>query len=104
MENAFKTKGLTVGNGLRNIEEHWARNKYSRLRIGVGSDFFEGSQADYVLGNFTESETAFLPEHLDRARNSTLYFVLHKSNDEQIQLVIVLLKEFSIFSQKIQSE
>ena len=71
----LKTKGSHGGhNGLRNIEELLGTQQYSRLRIGVGSDFSKGRQADYVLGNFTESETAFLPEHLDRASEIVLSF------------------------------
>jgi PTH1 family peptidyl-tRNA hydrolase len=35
---------------------------YARLRIGIGSDFAKGQQADYVLGDWTTEEKEQLPE------------------------------------------
>jgi len=77
----LKTKGSHGGhNGLRNIEELLGSQQYHRLRFGVGSDFSKGRQADYVLGNFTDEEMSFLPEHLDRASEIVLSFCTQGPN------------------------
>ena len=43
-------------NGLKNIEKELETNEYSRLKIGIGSDFKKGELLEYVLGNFTMEE------------------------------------------------
>ena len=37
-------------------------NKYPRLRIGIGNEFSQGRQTDYVLGNWSESESSGLQQ------------------------------------------
>ena len=43
-------------NGLINIEETLGTSKYARLRFGVGNDFPTGTQVDYVLGRWKDTE------------------------------------------------
>lgn len=53
----LKGKGSAGGhNGLKSIEQTIGTSKYARLRIGVGSGFSTGKQADYVLGKFENKE------------------------------------------------
>lgn len=54
-------------NGLKNIEEAIETREYTRIRIGVGHDFSEGAQIDYVLGNLSDDEKAFMPEISEKA-------------------------------------
>lgn len=61
----FKGKGSHGGhNGLRNIEETLGTSKYSRCRIGVGNEFSQGRQVEYVLGEFDQAESKALEEEL----------------------------------------
>ncbi len=58
----MRMKGSDGGhNGLRNICETLETQDFARIRIGMGHDFAEGAQIDYVLGEFSEEEKAALP-------------------------------------------
>lgn len=66
----LKIKGSDGGhNGLKDIQEQLATNAYSRLRFGIGSDFKNGRQVDFVLGKWSSKE-------LDE-----ISFLLKKSTD-----------------------
>lgn len=53
----LRPKGSDGGhNGLKDINKILSSNNYPRLRIGVGSDFEKGRQADYVLGNWSSEQ------------------------------------------------
>ena len=61
----LKGKGSDGGhNGLKNINEVLGTQEYARLRFGVGNDFSEGRQMNYVLGEWTEEEKKALPDRL----------------------------------------
>lgn len=49
-------------NGLKNIQELLESQDWARLRIGVGHDFGQGRQIDYVLGSFSEEQKNEIPE------------------------------------------
>jgi len=49
-------------NGLGNIEELLETREWARLRIGVGHDFAQGQQVDFVLGSFSDEQRAEIPE------------------------------------------
>ena len=44
-------------NGLKNIQELIETQQYARLRIGVGHEFSQGGQIDFVLSDFNEEQT-----------------------------------------------
>lgn len=48
-------------NGLRNIEELLESRQYARIRMGVGHDFEEGGQINFVLGTFCPEQLAAIP-------------------------------------------
>ena len=53
----LKGKGSDAGhNGLKNIQELIGTQNYARLRFGIGNDFHQGGQVDYVLGRFTPEQ------------------------------------------------
>lgn len=53
----LKGKGSDAGhNGLKNIQELVGSQNYARLRFGIGSDFHQGGQVDYVLGRFSSEQ------------------------------------------------
>ncbi|WP_142533028.1 aminoacyl-tRNA hydrolase [Saccharicrinis carchari] len=64
----MRQKGSDAGhNGLKNIQEVFGHNNYSRIRFGIGNNFSRGKQIDYVLGKWDESELAALPQAIDSA-------------------------------------
>ena len=72
----MKKQGSGGGhNGLANIEELLGNNNYCRLRIGVGNNFSQGHQIDYVLGRFSEEEESQVEAVLDRAAEAVKSFV-----------------------------
>lgn len=71
----MRGKGADGGhNGLKNIDQLCGGNNYPRLRIGIGDDFKQGRQVDYVLGKWTEDESAELPNILEHTCNAILAF------------------------------
>ena len=62
-------------NGLRHITETLSTQEYTRLRIGIGNDFSQGRQVDYVLGAWDDGELKELPFVLDRAVEAVKAFV-----------------------------
>jgi len=64
----LKPKGSDAGhNGLKHIQEVLGTSNYNRLRFGIGNDFPQGRQYDYVLGPFTEEEQKHLPARIEKA-------------------------------------
>lgn len=62
----LRAKGGAGGhNGLENINQVLGRNDYARLRFGIGSDFPQGFQVDYVLGEWDKQEQEELPAKID---------------------------------------
>jgi peptidyl-tRNA hydrolase, PTH1 family len=61
-------------NGLKDIDQTLGHNKYARLRIGIGNDFYPGGQAEYVLGKWSEDENKQLTEILKYACDTVLSF------------------------------
>ncbi|MFQ5445341.1 MAG: aminoacyl-tRNA hydrolase [Saprospiraceae bacterium] len=71
----LRGKGSDGGhNGLKDIDQFTGGNNYSRLRIGIGNDYFKGQQANYVLSEWTEDERTRLPEIIKRAAEGVKAF------------------------------
>lgn len=49
-------------NGLKNIAQCIETEQYCRIRMGVGHDFGNGGQVDYVLGKLSSEEQEEMPE------------------------------------------
>jgi PTH1 family peptidyl-tRNA hydrolase len=57
----MRPKGNDGGhNGLAHINTILSTNEYTRIRIGIGSNYSKGSQINYVLGTWTAEEKKFL--------------------------------------------
>lgn len=62
----LKAKGGDGGhNGLKSISEILGRNDYARLRFGIGSEFHQGQQVNYVLSEWSDAEKILLPERME---------------------------------------
>jgi PTH1 family peptidyl-tRNA hydrolase len=61
----LRARGSDGGhNGLKSIDACLGSNDYPRLRVGIGNDFPQGYQADYVLGRWTAEEKTALESTL----------------------------------------
>ncbi len=64
----LKKQGGDAGhNGLTDIIEKLGTNVFPRLRVGIGNDFPRGYQVDYVLGEWSRSETDLLIPRVEKA-------------------------------------
>lgn len=64
----LKGKGSSGGhNGLKDIEAVLKSQEYARLRFGVGAEFSQGKQVDYVLGEWNKEERLGLEERISTA-------------------------------------
>jgi len=64
----LKGKGSDGGhNGLKNIQQTLGNPNYPRLRFGVGNEFSNGRQVDYVLGEWTGEEKKDLKARIELA-------------------------------------
>jgi PTH1 family peptidyl-tRNA hydrolase len=71
----LRGKGSPGGhNGLKNIDHLCGGSNYARLRIGIGDDFSEGRQVNYVLGKWTSEEQKKLPEIREYAAQTVKSF------------------------------
>ena len=63
----LKPKGSDAGhNGLKNIQDILGHSNYARLRFGIGNDFAKGRQVEYVLGKWSDEQSAAIPERAER--------------------------------------
>ena len=73
----IKTKGSNGGhNGLKDVEFFLQTILYNRYRFGVGADFGQGRQVEYVLGQWNDEEKALLPERLKKSTEIINSFAL----------------------------
>ncbi len=64
----MKAKGSGgTHNGLNNIIEVLHTSQFPRLRFGIGHDFPQGYQVDYVLGKFTSGELKAYEPRVEKA-------------------------------------
>jgi len=62
----LRAKGSDAGhNGLKNITQVIGSQDYARLRFGIGDNFRQGQQVDYVLGEWDKQEKLELPALID---------------------------------------
>ncbi len=74
----LKPKGSDGGhNGLKSITELLGTEAYPRLRVGVGSNFVKGQQADYVLSGFSSTEMTHLALLKEAGADCIKHFMFH---------------------------
>jgi len=72
----LKASGSNGGhNGLGHIQQLIGQN-YSRLRLGIGNDYPQGGQIDWVLGRYSDDELKALQPTIDTAVEIVKSFVL----------------------------
>ena len=72
----LKARGSNGGhNGLGHIQQLIGQD-YARLRMGIGNDFPQGGQIDWVLGKFSDEEMLILRPAVETAVQVVKSFVL----------------------------
>lgn len=72
----LRPKGSAGGhNGIKDIIHKLGTDQFPRLRVGIGDNFRDGNQVDYVLSTFSKKELKTMDEVLDRACEAALSFV-----------------------------
>jgi peptidyl-tRNA hydrolase, PTH1 family len=73
----LKMKGSDGGhNGLKSIQQILGNANYPRLRVGIGGDYPQGAQVQYVLGEWTDEEKKLLSKLLDKCADAAESFCL----------------------------
>ncbi len=73
----MKGKGSDAGhNGLKNITSVLKSDAFPRIRFGLGNDYPQGRQVEYVLGRFTPEQEKLMPERLEKAIDAIKAFCL----------------------------
>lgn len=71
----LRGKGSDGGhNGLKSIDSCIDTNVYPRLRCGIGAEFSQGRQVDYVLGEWSQEEKKILKQQIEEAVNIIISF------------------------------
>ncbi len=71
----LRAKGSDGGhNGLKSVAQHFGGQNYARIRIGIGDDFKQGQQVDFVLGKWDSDEQEKLPKLVKKAAGGVKSF------------------------------
>lgn len=62
-------------NGVKDIIRMLGTDRFPRLRIGIGGDFPEERQVEYVLSTFRKNEQKIIEKAIDRSAEAVLTFV-----------------------------
>jgi len=69
----LRPKGSSGGhNGLEHVAQRLGTTVFPHLRIGIGSDFEDGEQVDYVLSPFTPDQRQPIQEAIEDAAEAVL--------------------------------
>lgn len=63
-------------NGLKNIQELIQTQGFARLRIGVGHEFSQGGQIDFVLGDLSPEQKEMMPGICKKVRDGAKTWAL----------------------------
>jgi PTH1 family peptidyl-tRNA hydrolase len=73
----IKGKGSDGGhNGLKHINQVLGNSNYARLRLGIGNDFPQGCQMEYVLAKWSKAEYEALIPYFETAVETIKSFAL----------------------------
>ena len=97
----MRKNGSDAGhNGLKHINQILTHQNYARLRFGISGNFARGFQADYVLGEWSDEESADLPELIDKCAKAVTAFVTMGVDKAMNTVNVKAKKETSITPEK----
>jgi len=74
----LRNKGSAGGhNGLKSIIETLGSADFPRLRMGIGNNFQNGKQVDFVLGKWTNDEQVTVENMIKKCEKAVLNFCFH---------------------------
>ncbi len=77
----LRKKGGDGGhNGLFSIIQVLGTENFARLRFGISDNFTQGSQVNYVLGEWSDEELGLLPERIEKSIEIIKGFCFHGIN------------------------
>ena len=59
-------------NGLAHVAQRLGTTEFPRLRVGIGNEFPDGRQTDYVLSPFSHEQTPAIRDAIETAGNAIL--------------------------------
>jgi PTH1 family peptidyl-tRNA hydrolase len=72
----LRPAGSAAGhNGVQNIIDLFGSTQFPRLRMGIGNDFPQGMQKEYVLTRFDSQERLVVDEMIERSIEGIVLFV-----------------------------
>lgn len=72
----MRGKGSDGGhNGLKHIQAKLNTTKYPRLRFGIGDDFEQGAQVDYVLNQWSDEQKKTLKDRIETSSEAAYAFI-----------------------------
>ena len=72
----MRKRGSSGGhNGLENITELLQSQDYARIRMGIGNDFSQGGQIDFVLGKLSPEQNEQMPALCEKVISGIKAFV-----------------------------
>lgn len=73
----MRKKGSDGGhNGLKDIQSRLGSGAFARLRVGIGSQYKKGHQADFVLSPWKKEESQKLSQIVLKAQEAAMDFVI----------------------------
>jgi PTH1 family peptidyl-tRNA hydrolase len=72
----LKAKGSNGGHNVLGHIQQLIGQQYARLRMGIGNDYPQGGQIDWVLGRYTDDDLKTLQPSIDTAVEIIKSFVL----------------------------
>ncbi|MFB6274165.1 MAG: aminoacyl-tRNA hydrolase [Salinibacter sp.] len=64
-------------NGLAHTAQRLGTNEFPRLRVGIGNDFPDGEQVDYVLSPFSSDQKPMIRDAIEAAGDAILTVAQH---------------------------
>ncbi len=66
----IRAKGGDAGhNGLKHINQILGTTAYPRVRFGIGDNYSQGQQVNYVLGQWTDEEQSALSQRIEKVHD-----------------------------------
>jgi PTH1 family peptidyl-tRNA hydrolase len=66
----IRAKGGDAGhNGLKHINQILETTAYPRVRFGIGDNYSQGQQVNYVLGQWTDEEQSALSQRIEKVHD-----------------------------------
>lgn len=70
-----KTGGPGTHNGMKSVVQHVSRNRFTRIRVGIGKPEHKSDLINYVIGNIPETEKEILDKSTTLAKDAIIEII-----------------------------